>query len=209
VAIKLESRSRNPPLFRCQRWRRCALEKNLQRTIRIFEGGQNMGSAWTSFVGPLVATTLGGAIAAYIGFHFSRKTSIIHSTYEEIRSILSDDFTSRRKKIYALIDDKSVPLAAIFNATQRKRNNIDLYDARTDILYILNKYDTIMHGVKDNIYDANTIRRTVWGIMHSDHCRFDDFIALYAEKNMGGKRPIFPQLRSYRELWERSPIDTA
>ncbi|MCO5059953.1 MAG: hypothetical protein M9905_19180 [Rhizobiaceae bacterium] len=162
-----------------------------------------MSDFWTAFIGPLLGALVGGYIASLISYEFSRKTFKIQSTYDEVRNFLSDEVTDKRNSIFNLIDDYGLTQKDIFLARRNVEAEKDLYKARKDILHLLNKYDTIMHGVKDGLYDAKIVKSTIWNIIINDHKKFEEFIQLYADKNTKGQRPLFPQIRSYRELWDR------
>ncbi|WP_421927726.1 DUF4760 domain-containing protein [Neoaquamicrobium sediminum] len=152
---------------------------------------------WQTINGTFLATVLGGIIASFVGYWLSKRASSIAATYDIVKNVLSDDFTSRRKGVKDSIKS-GVTFIDICHSDVGKP---EIYKIRSDIIFLLNYYDTVMHGVDDGALSGDVIKKTIWSMMKQDHDSFEDFIEPYSRFYAATPRPLFPALRKYHKEW--------
>lgn len=152
---------------------------------------------WQTFWGTFIATVVGGVIAALVGYWYSQHALVVSATYDAVRQILSDDVTDRRWQIKRVIGE-GMSQEEVCDSLDR---STEAFKARQNILFILNMYDTIMHGVEDGAFSKKVIRRTVWPIIEGDHESYQPFIDYYAKNRLKKSRPSYPMIRKYRAKW--------
>ena len=95
--------------------------------------------AWQTFYTTLVATAIGGVIAAYVGYWLAQRSASVSATYDIVKTILSEDFTEIRRQIYFTIrSGKSAE-----DICRAAPSDADIFMSRSNIIYLLNYYDTL------------------------------------------------------------------
>ena len=119
--------------------------------------GELTMDAWQTFYTTLVATAIGGVIAAYVGYWLAQRSASVSATYHIVKTILSEDFTERRRQIYFTIrSGKSVE-----DICRAAPSDTDIFMSRSNIIYLLNYYDTLTHCIEDGAMSKDVVRRTV------------------------------------------------